>query len=79
MGKKVEVSGFKVCEGRSIVETMEDHLDDLIEELINGDHPYPDSLKARTLGVAECIALIRNPYNPDVDLIREQAMARRSG
>lgn len=78
MGKKVEASGFKVCPGRSIVGMMEDHLDILIEELINGDHPYPEALRARTLGVAECIAIIRNPYAPDVDQVRADAMERRS-
>lgn len=78
MGKKVEVSAFKVCAGKSIVELIEDELDALIVTLMEDDLA-PEEKKdvaAECRGLALAVAIIRNPYEPDVNLIREQAMNR---
>ena len=70
------------CAGRSLLELMEDSLDEIVWQLaLAGAHPdTPDAatvlLRGRARGVAECIALVRTPYAPDVDAVRAAASSR---
>jgi hypothetical protein len=68
------------CGGKSIRELMEDRLDDIIDEVmaLGDDEPAPEDwkLKGEGRGVAWCIALILQPYNPDVDDVMNDAMLR---
>lgn len=65
------------CAGRSLVEIMEMALDETVEDIMIGlGEEDPLVLKGKALGIAECISLIRNPYSPNVEVIREEAMTR---
>ena len=64
------------CAGKSIIEMLQDHLDFLIDELYTEP---TEAAKGRALGVAEAIAVIQNPYLPNVDAVRAEAMERREG
>lgn len=77
----VKVNGLRpirpasqVCGGKSILEMMWGELDAIVERLMGGGAAEDD--KGRAQGVAMCIALVENPYLPDVERIREQAMDR---
>jgi hypothetical protein len=64
------------CAGRSIVEMMEDELDSVVERLMNGGAADDGRDPGRAEGMAFCIALIRQPYNPNMESVREAAMDR---
>ena len=64
------------CSGRSLVEMMEDELDSVVERLMNGGEAADGRDPGRAEGIAMCIALIRQPYNPNIDVVREAAMER---
>lgn len=61
------------CAGRSLVQRMEDRLDELIVALYAAP---TESMKGEALGITQCIALVRTPYAPDLELVRTAAMAR---
>lgn len=64
------------CAGRSLVEMMEDELDSIVERLMNGGAAADGRDPGRAEGVAMCIAIIRQPYNPNIEAVREAAMER---
>jgi len=64
------------CAGRSLVEMMEDELDVIVNRLMTGGEAADGRDPGRAEGVAFCIAIIRQPYNPDIDLVRNDAMLR---
>ena len=77
MGKKEKgKKGKKPCEGRSLLEMMWEELDAVFERLIS-DNPAADGRdEGRAEGIATCIAIVQQPYNPNLDSVREEAMAR---
>lgn len=65
------------CDGRSILEMMEDELDVVMERLMSRDGAAEDGLDpGRAQGLATAIAIIRNPYRPDMDMVRAMAVER---
>lgn len=66
--------------GKSILELMWDELDALMEILMDMKHweleESADWYKGRANGLATCIALVHNPYVPDVMAVRELAKQR---
>lgn len=65
------------CAGKSLREIMEMALDETVEDIMIGlGEEDPLILKGKALGIAECIALILQPYSPNVDAVRSAAMER---
>ena len=62
--------------GPSIREQMWEELDSLINILMA--HKAKDVVYARgrAYGVASCLAILEQPYSPNVDAVRERAMER---
>lgn len=67
-------AGF--CEGRSITQMMEDELDSIVDRLMTGQQAEDGRDPGRAEGVALCIAIIKNPYRPNLDAMRNEAMVR---
>lgn len=77
----VKVNGLRplrpasqACMGKSILEMLWDELDAIVERLMAGGAAEEDKGKAQ--GVAYAIAVIENPYLPNVERIRDEAMDR---
>jgi hypothetical protein len=64
----------QVCKGKSILEMMWEELDAIVERLMGGGAAEEDTGRAQ--GVAYAIAVIENPYLPDMERIRNEAMDR---
>jgi len=63
------------CAGKSLVEMMEDRLDEVFSRLKT--EPAEDGRDpGRAEGIATCIAIIRNPYSPNINIIRAEAVER---
>lgn len=60
--------------GRSIVSMMWRELDDVMDRIMAKGGKASDKAEAR--GLAKCIALITNPYAPNMEAIRAVAMER---
>jgi hypothetical protein len=81
-GKKVQVTRdtATVPAGKSILELMWDELDALMEILMMpGDFDLDEDIRwyrGRANGLATCIALVHNPYVPDVVAVRQLAKDR---
>jgi hypothetical protein len=79
VGRQVEESlqGDSTCIKRSIVEMMEDELDVVIERLMSGDGAAADGRDpGRAEGLAIAISIVKQPYSPDINLARNEAMLR---
>lgn len=84
MGKKdklLDSTSEGACAGESIVEMMESVLDGLFTYLKQTDMETADRLdveakKGEANGVAKCIAIIYNPYYPNVDSVKADAVRR---
>lgn len=66
------------CSGRTLVQRMEDRLDEIIWDLMvagAGSQPV-GQLPGQAQGITECIALVRTPYAPDLELVKQAAMVR---
>lgn len=67
----------RYCEGKSIKEIMEDELDSIIMRLMT---PGSEAADGRDPGRGEslcwAIALVENPYAPDMDKAKGEAMLR---
>lgn len=62
------------CAGKSILEMMEIELDEVMERLmLNGG--LPNDVGAAQ-GIATCLAIIKNPYYPNIDSIKAEAVIR---
>lgn len=70
----------KACAGKSITELLWDALDALMDILMEYDEQEPTEETALTRGKAEgvayALAVFQNPYLPNLDAVREQAIAR---
>lgn len=64
---------------KSLLERMWEELDSIVERLMSGAEADDGRDPGRAEGVAFCIALITQPYAPDVDKIRQLAMERYEG
>ena len=81
VGQKAMESQPGDCAGKSIVEMLEDLLDGLVGWLKTADpETTPDAelqeMKGRAAGVADCIAVIQNPYYPNVIQVKAAAVRR---
>lgn len=85
MGKRMESrlddSPPGACAGRSLIEMLEDQLDGYFNTLKGLDMETADPLEVADLkgaarGVAESIAILLNPYYPNVDVVRAEAVER---
>lgn len=69
--------GDKSCAGKSLMEHMWDELDAIVARLMSEDGAAEDGKDpGRAEGVAWCISLFSQPYYPDIDSVREEAMRR---
>lgn len=70
----------KSCAGRSLLEMLEDELDESFDRLMDGTYADdPENLnkcKGRAEGLTFAIAVIRGPYAPNIDATKGQAVAR---
>ena len=78
----------KSCAGRSLLEMLEDELDDVMDflmakpgdELYEQKEEYTEEMlnraKGRAEGITFSIAIIRGPYHPNIDAVKGQAVAR---
>ena len=81
----MELTG-ESCAGRSLLEMLWEELDSLVDHLYMEDDPEPgdpDSvfqeygkLQGRAHGVSYAIAVIMNPYKPDLPAIKQEATDR---
>ena len=81
LARLTKVNGFRpirpasqVCNGKSILEMLYEELDAIVERLMAGAASEED--KGRAQGVAYAIAVIENPYMPNIERVREAAMDR---
>lgn len=80
-GDDINDSPPGACSGRSLLEMLEDSLDEVVD-ILKGpmDHTYGDvevaTLKGKAQGFAESIAIIRNPYYPNVTAVRAESVER---
>lgn len=59
----------------SIYEGMWADLDKLMDRIMTAKKPDPAD-RAQALGIASCLARVKNPYQPDVNAIRKEASER---
>lgn len=64
------------CAGKSIQELMWDELMAVYERLVTGAEAADGRDPGRAEGMAAMLAIVQNPYKPNIDLIREQAAQR---
>lgn len=80
------------CAGRSILDILWDKVDETVSMIMEAedsayesdDDAIPsdgvqDKLAGRAEGLCMAIAIIRNPYRPDLDAIKDEAMSRYEG
>lgn len=78
---------YSVPPGASILEQLWELMDQQLGKLMAisaDDFPHEEAFelaeagqKGMCLGIARCIAIMTNPYDPDVDEVRAEAMRRR--
>jgi hypothetical protein len=64
----------QLCSGKSILDMLWEELDAIVERLMAGAASEED--KGRAQGTAYAIAVIENPYLPNIERIRDEAMQR---
>lgn len=69
-------AGGTSCGGKTILELLWEELDAIMERLMSGGQADDERDPGRAEGVAYAIAVMQNPYLPNVDNVREQAMER---
>lgn len=66
--------------GKSLLDLLWEHLDQFMDDLMAPAHEGGDleqaELKGRAYGMAHAIALVTNPYHPDLDTVRADAVER---
>lgn len=67
-------AGGSACGGQTLQEVIWEEMDAIMERLMTGQAAEHDVGLAQ--GVAYCLAVMQNPYLPNVDSVREQAMSR---
>lgn len=65
-----------MCGGKSLHEMLWDELMTIVERLMTGQESEDGRDPGRAEGVAYAIAVFTNPYAPNLEAIREQAMDR---
>jgi hypothetical protein len=79
-GQKGVDSPPGACIGRSLIEMLEDELDECVDWL-NDAGPQPEmtiaDMKGQAMGLAKSIAIVLNPYSPNVDGVRADSVRRR--
>lgn len=83
LGRLTKVNGLRplrpasqVCGGKSIFEMLWEELDAIVERLQAGASDDVEADKGRAQGVAFAIATIQNPYLPNIEAVRNEAMDR---
>lgn len=66
----------KACAGKSILELLWDELMTVLDRLMTEGTAEDGKDPGRAEGLAYAIAVMSNPYLPNVDSVREQAMDR---
>lgn len=67
----------RTCHGKSILEMIWDDLDATVERLMSVEPEDADEIDVgQARGLAFAIAVIVNPYYPNIETVREQAMGR---
>jgi hypothetical protein len=72
--KKTKKADKQECAGRSLLEIMWEELNAIMERLMSGNAADDGRDPGRAEGVAYCIAVVQQPYNPSIDSVRQQAM-----
>lgn len=64
--------------GKSVLDLLWERLDAFVDDLMSTAllATPTEELKGRAYGMAEAIALITNPYHPDIEAVRGEAMGR---
>lgn len=66
--------------GKSVLDLLWERLDSFVDELMAPAHEGGElelaERKGHAYGMAEAIALVTNPYHPDIDAVRGEAMER---
>lgn len=78
-GEKGVDSPPGACVGRSLLEMLEDELDEKVDWLndVGGSQIEMENVKGQAMGLATSIAIIRAPYCPNVESVRQDAGWRR--
>lgn len=81
VNRVVKVNGLRplrpasqACSGKSILELLWEELDRIVERIMADAGDEDD--KGRALGTAYSIAVIQNPYRPNIEAVRREAMER---
>jgi hypothetical protein len=69
-------AGGSQCEGKSIYEQLWEELMAIMERLMTGQEAEDGRDPGRAEGVAHALAVFTNPYIPNIEAIREEAMDR---
>lgn len=69
-------AGGSTCGGKTILELLWGELDAVMDRLMTGGAAEDGRDPGRAEGVAFAIAVMQNPYLPNIDAVREQAMER---
>lgn len=67
-------SGGSACGGKTILEFMWERLMAVVERLMTGQQAEDGHDVGRAEGIAWCIAVFQNPYKPNIDAVRAEAM-----
>jgi hypothetical protein len=65
-----------MCAGKSLHEILWDELMTIMERLMTGCEAEDGRDPGRAEGVAYCIAIFQNPYAPNIEGVRAEAMER---
>lgn len=65
-----------MCAGKSLHEILWDELMTIMDRLMTGCEAEDGRDPGRAEGVAYCIAIFQNPYAPNIDSVRAEAMER---
>lgn len=69
-------AGSQACAGKSILETLWEELDTIVDRILSGTPAKDGRDPGRAEGVAYCIAVFQNPYMPNLESVREEATER---
>lgn len=64
------------CAGKPIIEMMWDELMAVYERLAEGAEAKDGRDPGRAEGMALCIAILQNPYQPNIEAVREESVRR---
>lgn len=69
-------AGGSACGGKTLLEMLWEELDAIMDRLMTGQEAEDERDPGRAEGVAFCIAVFQNPYAPNINVVRDQAMDR---